>query len=1438
MRMMEFFRLFIVITASILVVTSSFSYILGTFAGGRPLDQQTALSRLINGPFVSSGSTELPMLGHAHEIGQAPSSMPMYVTVSFNLRDTVELSAVISEQQTPGSPMYHHYLTLNGFEKSFGPAPQIYNETELYFRSMGLVPVPTGTTTTLAFLSTASAVSSAFRTHMDLYKLSNGTVVYANSGPLYLPAPIAGSIASVNGITSIVKVHTDIVRAPLAYSISSSAGQNSTAADSVSFASMSDAVNFSSPGYLYTNSSFPLGQWQFLNPSTMTRAYGARALYSAGDMGQGSTIAVVMAGGYNPADIANYSRMVFGNSSQIPGRLTAYPVAGATGNASSPGSSLLTSAGAFEFSLDIEYSSTMAPKAHIDAVYGPSLSTASLVSAYAKLTTLSPVPNVITNSWGGSEDIWWNLYGPSWQSARALENYFMELTSMGATILSSSGDSGGYDSLSGLLSVSFPASSPYVVAVGGVGTAVGNMTGIQFPASPQYVVNQTVAPYGYSEINSYPVWFPDYPLNGSSAGNAISESYWYTPSSSGQPDYASGGTGLSYWFLQPWWQHGIGVPDSGRRMVPDISAEANFNETVYFDGAWNFFWGGTSFASPTVAGEIALLDTYLNMTIGPTTGRTGFYLGLAQPLLYRIGNDPYLPYAPYTQIGPAGNLWDQYAISKNFGWPGGQNWTSDFQGAGKNWNPLDGWGVPEASNLAFDAELLLNSKSTSDRLAAELNGQPLTVLQGGRNYNLTLINTTTGSTVAGATVNLTFTGSGGITESSLVTTGVRGNFSFNATSKHGYLSLYSNATGIGSGFQFLWISRPNLTSGQLTVSVVGESSVMGGFDFFNGFMDSASPALGSLMPNTVAVRVMYRAGPSSPDLPVYNALVTASSPYDPVSSPPFYANANYTSYGALNYTQKRSLSFTNISGIAYVETWNVLSNENYTVSASYLGLSNSTVLTVTPHFDIQTLNAFSSMYSTLYGGLKGYVGSGANSTMMAPSVASPGVSYPLFVRVTYWNGTAAAFVHVDIAVPNLVSPPFSPVSIAGTQTTTDAFGIAELTVNYQISSLAQPYGILLIQAFNSSYSSEYVTTAAGSIPFLTNDSNAALLLVQGVTGAVLTGIRLSSGAVLSTSYIGTKNALGALYVSTPVVSPFMRYNNITNLSYRIDNRSQVSVPLPATGQESFYWSFPLDGLPAGEHNLTVDFNDSFGFSYSVYGVFYVIGNGTDPAPDVSFVSPSSGSYVSGQTTIDFSVTQSHYLLSELLAVNQFTYDVMGLRAFTFNASSFGYGPLSITLTAVNYNGASSQRSITLYAAPHLVPSAHITSPSEGERFNSTGSVTVGLSFSGEYLSGETLQITGPSGKLLFNVTGKYSLTVGKLSSGTYHLLYTVKSSDGSNATSSVAFVIVSTPSQTAASNLTAVSPLAGVIAALTFIAGVLIGLFFEKSRRGRHPPRP
>ncbi len=1432
------YRYVAVAVAATLIMSGLTVYFMqaGSTGGSNAPSVQLSAAQLIQGPYTSSGPTELPMLKGAAAIGYVPNSMPMYITVSFKVRNQQQLASLINEQQTPGSPLYHHFLSLNQFQQSFGPTPQVYGETLAYFTAMGFTQVPTGTTMTLAFKSSAVNAASALKTQFSFFRLHNGTTVYANTQSLSLPVPIASSISSINGLTDIVKIHTGLVHSPF-FSLRS--GVVSPSASSASglpaYASMSRAVNFTKPGFLYTNTSFPYGQWQFVNPSVMSVAYNATPLYGQGDRGQGTTIAVVMAGGYNPADLAAYSGMVFNNSNQILNRLTPYPVTGGTANATSPGSVLQTGGDAFEFTLDIEYSSTMAPAAHIDAVYGPSLSTASLVSAYAKLTTISPLPNVITNSWGGSEDTWWNLYGPSWQSANALENYFMELTSMGSTILASSGDLGGYDSFSGLLSASIPASSPYVVAVGGVRTTVSNGTGVSFPSPSQYAVNATVAPYGFSETSSYPAWFPDYTLNGSTVGTVTTNSYWYTPGpSNSSPDYASGGIGLSYWFGQPWWQHGKAIPSAGRRMVPDIAAEADFNETVYFGGAWNFFWGGTSFACPTIAGEFALLDTYLNSTAGNSSNRPGYYLGLAQPLLYNLGNDPYLPRAPYTQISSGSNPWDVYANSNGLGWPGGQNWPVASTAALPGWNLLAGWGIPNVFNMALDAGRLLSKNSADNQLFFKLNGTTPRTLPGDALYTFTLVNST-GSPVSGAVVNMTFTSANGVTTlSSVVKTNATGKFQFDAAGLHGYLSLYSVQTANSiSGFQPIWITLPNLTSGTISVTVLGTArSVMGGFDFFNGYLSSNYPALGGLMPNTVKVLVTYRATPTSAPQPVYNAMVLASTPHEPYySSPPDYANPYYSSLASFNYTPMRSLSFTNLSGIAYVETWNVPQPENYSIHASYRGLSSSTNFTVTPRFNIQSLNVFSSLEGTLFGGAAGYIGNGAQNTIIAPSVAGAGDQYTMYVRVTYWNGVPAAFAPVDIASPNLLSSPFSPMPIPGTQTITNASGIAALTINYTVASASlASQGILLIQAFNDSYSSESFSTPSANLPVLTNDSTSTVLFLGQAFGIAYSTIQLSSGVVY-TPFIGTTDAYGNFFVETPLFEPFSSYNNITALSYSIGSGPSVSVPLPSVGQNSFLWSFPLSGLSSGSHVLTVRFNDSYGFSYSVEYVFYVIGTGIDPGPAVSFVSPSSGSYVSGQTTISFSSTQSQYLMSEILTINQFSYNVLGFTSFTFNASAFGYGAMSISLTATNYNGVSSSSAMQLYSAPQRTPVSAITSPSSGQRLNSTSSVTVGLYYSGDYISSSILHVTGPSLNATYNVTGLSSYTLGKLLKGVYHLSYTVTSADGASSTSTGVFTILSTPAGTASAAQVSISPLAGGLIIAVFIVGMVIGLFVERMRR-------
>jgi len=1344
----------------------------------------------------------------------APSGMHMYITVSFQLRNVASLERLIAEQQDPSSPVYHHFLTQSEFQRMFGPSRRTYSETLSYFESMGMKFVQTGSDLTLGFSATAGETERAFHTHIAIYSTQSGAYFYSNSETLSLPYSIGRAISSVNGLSNANKIHPMLVENPLIRDMPGKTHSFNTGAAST----MVSVVNITHPGFLYTPHNFTLGMLQFLNPAALTVAYNASPLLNMGVKGKGVTIAVVMAEGYNPSDLANYSQMVFNNSEQILSRISSYPVAGANGNASTPGSSYLRGEDAFELSLDIEYAATMAPEAHIDAVYGPSLSLASLVSAYAKLTSLIPLPNIVSNSWGGSEDTWWNLYGPSWQSASALENYFMELTSMGSTVLASSGDSGGYDVTSTLLSVSFPASSPYVLAVGGVRTVVANASDVPFPYPPDYFVNTTLAPYGYSETESYPSWFPNVTLYASYVGRTYSNSYWYLASPyPDTPDYASGGAGLSYWFTQPWWQHGPAVPYAGRRMVSDLAAEADFNQTVYFDGAWNFFWGGTSFASPTVAGELALMENFLNITVGNTTGRGSFYLGLAQPLIYTLGNDNHLPLEPFFEVASGSNRWDSILTGENMGWPGHQNWPSRWTSATSGWSLLTGFGVPDVYAMAVDMRALLAVNSTLNALhvefsngsaaEGELPASGLFVFRAVRNN----------SVQPGTDVLLSYYGAGGDSNQSVVT-GTDGEFAFNASGRHGYLSIYL-VSGNDSGFDSIWFYQPPLENGTLHIKV-SESSITGGFDDFNGFISPSYPAAGPLMPNSVYVNVTYSPVDGNV-MQVYDAEVIAAAPDSlPFSSPPFYTNANY-SLNALNadaYSAIRSLSYTNLLGRAIVYTWNVNHTEVYHIYAYYRGLMANTTVNVTPQYVITGANSASDYYSVKYGYLSGYLGSGAEHIVVAPGVEGT-AQYTLPIRLLNWRGEPIAGAVVDLARPD-VAVPYNMVPVSGTQVYTDAAGIAELNITPELYYSSLNYGgMLFIQAFNGSYSAKYMDTPLLAFPVDTNDSSAVLLFTSPSVAEVQTAIDAYGFNSIPTQYIGSQEGSVEFYISVADSAPFTN-NSISSIGYSIDNVSNVKLVIGSVPQRSYLWNFRLPTMELGKHTVSVIFSDAYGFNYSATYIFYVIGEGIDPPPTVTFTSPADYAFVTGRTTINFTTLEEQYLVSETLSIGSAVYSVIGENAFTFNASQFGYGELLVTIEAMNVNGVTSTSKMILYSTPDPVPVAQITSPSNGEVFASTSSISIGLYHSGDYIDSSTLKLSGPV-SMRFNVTSN-TLILRHLSPGKYTATYTVRSLDGLNATSVVNFTVAG-PSY-ATSSPYYLSTFAEILMAILFFAGVLSGL--------------
>jgi subtilase family serine protease len=182
----------------------------------------------------------------------------------------------------------------------------------------------------------------------------------------------------------------------------------------------------------------------------------------------------------------------------------------------------------------------------------------------------------------------------------AADQVFLQAAAQGQTMFSSTGDTGAYCSVgtngvpAGAPLVEYPATSPYVIGVGGT-TLVTNKNG------------------GYN-----------------------TEVAWY-----------AGGGGLSQFEYSPYWQSPV-VPTNNPdvpvtlRALPDISMDAdpNTGAIVYSTSGSNIV-GGTSLSSPLAAGAWARLQTSYNNT-----------LGFAAPRLYAgypaFGTPPAAP--PATKV--------------------------------------------------------------------------------------------------------------------------------------------------------------------------------------------------------------------------------------------------------------------------------------------------------------------------------------------------------------------------------------------------------------------------------------------------------------------------------------------------------------------------------------------------------------------------------------------------------------------------------------------------------------------------------------------------------------------------------------------------------------------------------------------------------------------
>lgn len=293
------------------------------------------------------------------------------------------------------------------------------------------------------------------------------------------------------------------------------------------------------------------------------------------------TIATIQFSGWNSADLKTYAHqhgLPYSSST-----LTQVPVAQSSVPTTSDGD------GAIEVALDQESILSTDPSAHQRAYFAPN-NDAGFANTFAAVLD-DAIGNksaykggdahigALSVSWGGCED-------DSADQLRTVVNPILKsLVAAGVTVFASSGDSGAYDCTDPLLGlthtqgVDFPASSPYVVGVGG-----------------------TTLSSSKRAANS---------------GHNWNESAWSCTDSSdcaggliailGSGNGGTGG-GVSDVFARPSYQSGV---SAGGRAVPDISADANpetgFQLYSSQEGG-TVQVGGTSLSSPVSA---ALFTTML-----------------------------------------------------------------------------------------------------------------------------------------------------------------------------------------------------------------------------------------------------------------------------------------------------------------------------------------------------------------------------------------------------------------------------------------------------------------------------------------------------------------------------------------------------------------------------------------------------------------------------------------------------------------------------------------------------------------------------------------------------------------------------------------------------------------------------------------------------------
>ena len=469
-------------------------------------------------------------------------SKPLHIAVSLKLRNAAQLQQFLHELATPGSAHYGKYLTPEQFKAAYAPTEQQVQAVVAHLRAAGFNNVTVSPNNLLVEADgNAGHVQAAFRTTMKTFQF-RGRQRVANDGEVQVPSSLADTVEAVLGLQDVsvkhtmhhvlkqlspAEIHTNATTAsvtshnpkdfPAIYDVGSVPAATNTTVGIITWGDTSTTIN--DLNTFTTNAGLP-------TTNVQTVKVGTAALWddTNGD------------GEWNLD-----SQTIVGTTGGVQ-KLIFYTAANGTNNAS------LTDAG--------------------------------ITAAYNKAVT-DNVAKIVNVSLGEDETASHNA-----GTQAADDNVFQQAVAQGQTFSVSSGDEGVYESQGGVLtnssgtvtanlssySVSEPAASPYVVAVGGTTLSTNGTTW----------AGETVWNEGLANVSS---------------------------TDTRQRLWATGG-GVSSFETAPTWQTTALGSSVTKRVLPDVAfdaAQSSGAQIVYQGGTYAI--GGTSLASPIFVGVWARLQS-------------------------------------------------------------------------------------------------------------------------------------------------------------------------------------------------------------------------------------------------------------------------------------------------------------------------------------------------------------------------------------------------------------------------------------------------------------------------------------------------------------------------------------------------------------------------------------------------------------------------------------------------------------------------------------------------------------------------------------------------------------------------------------------------------------------------------------------------------------